>query len=147
MLYWFSRELCWKEKIDDKWVEVTPMRPEWAQQQEDIPAARFIPVWVAAHSLNDVKKIFFWKTVEELQEQHAEINQWLDTNEYEGIATKELRTDELLNPEECLALENQGLIVKKTHTPSKEYTPDPDPYLPRQHIQVSEGGFRFQARH
>ena len=125
---------------------MVPPRPEWAEQQEDIPAIRFIPVWVAATSLNDVKKIFFWKSVEELELQYEEINIWLEANDYEAIPPLTLRSDDLLNPEECSELEQEGLIRKKSPQPP-EYTPDPDPYLPRQHIQVSEGGFRFQAKH
>lgn len=147
MHYWFSRELCWKEKIGGEWVESTPPRPEWALQQEDIPAIRFIPVWTTSSSLNDVKKHFFWKTVEALEHQYEEINIWLEKNDYEPLPKRHIQSTDFLNPQELQALEEQGLLIKKTPDPASTYTPDPDPPLPRQHIQISEGGFRFQARH
>lgn len=148
MYRWFAKDLCWKEKREEGWVECNPEIPEWAQDIAEIPAFRFIPVWVKASSLNDVKKEFFWCSLEELQGQAEEVNEWLEAHEYESLPERGLRTDELLNPAELQELEDGGYLQKKAPPPKPKYQSDSDPYLPRQHIQITEGGgSRFTARH
>ena len=150
MYYWFSKERCWKTKEDDQWVARNPPRPQWAEEVEEIPAKHFIPIWMQASSLNDVQKDFFWKDIEELQGQAAEISQWLQEHDYQPLPDRELRAeDELLNPQELQELEEAGWIQKHVEEPPPPKQPsDRDSYLPPQHIQISEGGnLRFSARH
>ena len=149
MHYWFSKELCWKEKQNEEWVESVPPRPEWATEEEEIPAKIFITSWAQASYITDVKKEFFWKSIEELQGQASEISNWLIEHDYVPLSTLSLRTDELLNPQELQDLEDEGWIQKVPEDIPESKTPsDQDSYLPRQHIQVTEGGdLRFSARH
>jgi hypothetical protein len=149
MYHWFSKELCWKEKQDDTWVTSDPPRPEWAVQTDEIPPTQFIEVWATKSSLNDIKRIFFWKSIESILAQAEEISCWLEENEYEVLPERNLRSEELLNPEELEALEESGCIQKKCPSPlNKSTQSDQESYLPRQHIQVSEGGnMRFSSRH
>lgn len=148
MYYWFSKDLCWKKQQDDEWIVSNPPRPDWATQEEDIPAKHFIAIWAQASSLNDVKKAFFWKSIEALQGQASELSQWLIEHGYKPLEEHTLRCNELLNPQELQDLEEAGWIQKIEEPPPPKGPSDQDSYLPRQHIQVTEGGnLRFSARH
>lgn len=150
MHYWFSKERCWKTKQDGQWTINNPPRPEWAREIEDIPAKHFIPVWVQASSLNEVQKSFFWKNLEELQDQASEISQWLVEHNYQSLPERTIRSDsEMLNPQELHELEESGWIQKNEEAaPPPKQPSDQDSYLPPQHIQITEGGsLRFSSRH
>ena len=103
--FWFSNELCWKIRQEQEWILQDPPRPQWAQNQDDVPPKKFIEVWVGAASLNDIKKHFFWRSIEDLCEQYVGLSVFLQENGYEPLPERTLRENELLNPQELAELE------------------------------------------
>ena len=147
--FWFSNELCWKIRQEQEWICQAPPRPQWAENQDDIPPKRFIEVWVQAAALNDIKKAFFWRSIEDLCAQYVELSVFLQDQGYEPLPERSLRENELLNPQELAELEDLELIhriLPETEAFSVEEEPF-DPFSQQQHIQVSEGNMRFQVRH
>ena len=148
--YWFANELCWKVYSEGCWNPHPPPRPTWAENQNDVPPLSFIELWVQAASLNDVKKHIFWRSLDELRAQHAELSQWLEKQGYEPLPDRQLREDALLNPQELQELEDKGLITKMVEQSASSHQKEEsfDPLNQHRHIQISEGGgMRFSARH
>ena len=159
---WCPDSLTWLHRDSESslWVEDHPPLPEWfIEAQGRLSAAKFIPIWQQAETLNDVKKVLHWLSIEEIEAWYQTINADLISRSIQPLRTLLLHQPQSLSEEEVRVLVEQGILTKESFAPK-----DPDVYDPMQalfeaqsrqssseqpHIQTMEVGdkYRFRAKH
>ena len=110
---WISDALMWMSfsQAEETWVHNPPEYPDWTlPPNHGVPAVHFIRTWQSSESINDVKKHFFWRTVEQLEAQRRSINDFLSAHQFQPLAPLSVVSTAMLSPEQLEALEADGLI-------------------------------------
>ena len=172
---WISDALMWMSysQAEETWVHNPPEYPDWTlPPNHDIPAVVFIRIWQSSDSINDVKKLLFWRTIEQLESQRQRINVFLSEHHFQPLQSLSVVSTAMLSPEQLESLESDGLIASLVYSeanpPSEPESGLPEPdnhddydaaraafdavsgdgYNPHSHIaSVEIHGGRFRGRH
>ena len=111
---YFYKELQWKFKNSDgSWVIKNPPLPEYVAEFSPV---HFVKIWAKCHSMNDVHRLLFWLTREEIENYFEEINIALQECEYEQLKTLQYQAQGIFSDEDFLYLEDNGYIKKSTYS-------------------------------
>lgn len=163
---WFSAELKWMslDKQRKTWVSDPPMLPEWVLPPDNaVPAEQFIRIWQSVETLTEVKKQLFWRSLEEIENQHEKINIFLTENGFHTLSVLSLAAETILSTVQLSQLQLEGFISRPEEESSSSNKSDqsdydaaraifdavPDnSYDPHSHIaSVEVHGGRFTGKH
>ena len=85
---WISEALMWMSfsEAQKTWIHNPPDYPDWTlPPNHGVPAPHFIRTWQGASSLNEVKKVLFWCSLDDLEAQRNRINEFLVRHHYEPL--------------------------------------------------------------
>ena len=123
---YFYKELQWKfRNTDGSWDTKNPPLPRYA---EEFSPVHFVRIWARCHSMNDVHRLLFWLSKEEIENYFEEINAALQNCGYELLKTLQYQEQGIFSDEDFLSLEEEGYIKKKNlsydnvDSPSKKDT-------------------------
>lgn len=108
---YFYKELQWKfRNTDGSWDIKNPPLPRYA---EEFSPVHFVRIWARCHSMNDVHRLLFWLSKEEIENYVEEINAALQNCGYEPLKTLQYQEQGIFSDEDFLSLEDEGYIQKK----------------------------------